>query len=405
MKKVVVFGAGNIGRSLVGQLFSRAGYEVVFVDVVDDLVKTLNERKGYGIELRNVVSETMWVDNVRAVHAEKTDEVAHEIATADIIATAVGVNNLHHIYGNLAIGLVRRLGINRRPIDIIICENVRNASRLFREGLSKHLPAGYPLGSTIGFVETSIGKMVPIMTEEQRREDPLLIYAEPYNKIILDKNGFKAEIPQAEGLELKDNIAAYVDRKLYIHNMGHASTAYLGYITDPDMRYIWEAISDKHIRRAVERAMWESGKAIILEYPDEFNEQNMKEYVDDIIRRFGNIYLQDTIHRVGRDVPRKLSRGDRLIGALALDEKHSVPAPFTTLAAAAAVLFRGRDDEGRLYPRDKVFAEEIYPRGIDHILEEVCGLSFEREKNLVEEIKRTYRLLAEDPQNWLSIVD
>ncbi|MBA7563374.1 Mannitol-1-phosphate 5-dehydrogenase [subsurface metagenome] len=32
-KKMIQFGAGNIGRSFIGQLFSRSGYEVVFVDI------------------------------------------------------------------------------------------------------------------------------------------------------------------------------------------------------------------------------------------------------------------------------------------------------------------------------------------------------------------------------------
>ena len=405
MKKIVVFGAGNIGRSVVGELFSRAGYEVVFVDVVDDLVKALNEKKRYKIEVKDEVSETIWVDNVRAVHAARMDEVSQEIATANIVATAVGVNNLPHIYGNLANGLVRRLRVNGHPIDILICENVRNGSTLFREGLLRHLPQDYPLESMVGLVETSIGKMVPMMTEEKRKEDPVLVYAEAFNEMIVDKRGFKGEIPETEGLKPKQNIGAYVDRKLFIHNMGHAATAYLGYITDPDMKYIWEAITDKDIRRTVEGAMWESGKALILEYPHEFNEENVKEYLEDVIRRFGNRALQDTIYRVGRDIPRKISRNDRLIGALLLDEKHSVPTPSTTLGVAAAALFRGRDDKGRLHPRDKVFAEQIRARGIDHILKEICGLSLEREKSIVDNIKSTYRVLVEDPQNWLSLVD
>ena len=404
MRKIVVFGAGNIGRSVVGQLFSRAGYVVVFVDVAEDLVKALNEKRRYKIEVKDEVAETIWVENVRAVHAARKDEVAQEIATADIVATAVGVNNLPHIYGNLANGLVRRLGVNRSPLSILICENVRNGSRLFREGLLSHLPRDCPMESMVGLVETSIGKMVPMMTEEQRKEDPLLIYAEAFNEMILDKRGFKGEIPEVEGVKPEENIGAYVDRKLFIHNMGHAATAYLGYITDSSMKYVWEAIADKDIRRAVEEAMWESGKALILEYPREFNGENIKEYWEDLIRRFGNRALQDTIYRVGRDVPRKISRNDRLIGALLLDEKHSVPAPFTTLAVAAAVLFRGRDDKGRLYPRDKVFAEEICPRGTDYVLKEICGLSLEREKSIADNIKRTYRLLVEQPHNWLSIV-
>ena len=34
----VHFGAGNIGRGFVGLLLHRAGYQVVFVDVVDALI-------------------------------------------------------------------------------------------------------------------------------------------------------------------------------------------------------------------------------------------------------------------------------------------------------------------------------------------------------------------------------
>jgi mannitol-1-phosphate 5-dehydrogenase len=41
-KRMLQFGAGNIGRSFIGQLFSRSGYEVVFIDINKKLVKELN---------------------------------------------------------------------------------------------------------------------------------------------------------------------------------------------------------------------------------------------------------------------------------------------------------------------------------------------------------------------------
>jgi len=405
MKKIVVFGAGNIGRSLVGQLFSHAGYEVVFVDVIDEIVNALNQRRRYRIEVKDIRPEAVWVENVRAVHGRDMQKVAYEIATADIMATAVGVDNLRYIYGNIAKGLIKRHQLNKGTIDIIICENVKNASNLFRKGLLKHLPKDYPLESMVGLIETSIGKMVPIMTEEQRREDPLLIFAEAYNKLIVDKKGFKREIPKVDGLEAKEKMGAYVDLKLFVHNMGHAVAAYLGYITDPEMKYIWGAIGNEPIQRAVKEAMWESGRALILEYPDEFNEKNMKEHIDDLIQRFNNKALGDTIYRVGRDVPRKLSRNDRLIGALLLDAKHLVPAPFTTLGVAAATLFRGKDDKGKLYSKDKVFAEKIYPHGIDFILKKICGLDLEREKTISNNIEKAYKFVVKDTKNWISLLE
>jgi len=404
MKKIVVFGAGNIGRSLIGQLFSRAGYEVVFVDIVDEIVSLLNTKRRYRIEVKDCQPQTIWVENVRAVHSRDTDKVAHEIATADIMATAVGANNLDRIYSNISKGLVKRLETRRGAIDILICENVRDSARLFREGLLRHLSKGYPLDSMVGLVETSIGKMVPMMTEKQIREDPLLIYAEAYNKIIMGMKGFKNPIPEVEGLEPKENMNAYSDLKLFIHNMGHAATAYLGYITDAKMKYIWEAIGNEHIRTAVKGAMGEAGRALILEYPREFNEENMKEHINDLIRRFGNKALGDTIYRVGRDVPRKLSRNDRLIGALLLEKKRLVPAPITTMSVAAAMLFRGKDEEGKLYPKDRAFAEEIYPEGIDYILKRVCGLDSGKEADIISDVKKTYGLLVEDPTKWWSIM-
>jgi len=398
--KAVIFGAGNIGRSLVGYLFSKSGYEVVFIDVVDEIVRALNERKKYRIIIRDVSPETVWVENVRAVNARDVEKVIDEIATADIIATAVGASNLPSIYETIARGLIKRYDLGKGAIDILICENLRESSKIFREGLLKFLPEDYPIDSMVGLVETCIGKMVPLISEEEKKSDVLMVVAEAYNKIIADAKAFKCGIPKVEDIIPKENIKAYVDQKIFIHNMGHAITAYLGFITDPNMKYIWEAISNPHIHEVVKRAMWESGESLILEYPKEFNRESMGEYIEDLIRRFNNKALGDTIYRVGRDLPRKLSRNDRLIGALLLDMKHSIRPIYTSIGTAAAFLFRGKDENGNLYPSDDLFAKEIYPRGIDFILKEICRLDFDVEKEVVNLIKNSYQLIAEEPKKW-----
>ncbi|MCD6470667.1 mannitol-1-phosphate 5-dehydrogenase [Candidatus Bathyarchaeota archaeon] len=403
--KIVIFGAGKIGRSLIGYLFSKAGYEVIFVDIKNEIVEALNKQRRYKIiEIEDDHSETIWVENVRAVHGKNIKKVCEEIATADIMATAVGANNLSKIYAIIARGLIERFHFNKNSIDILICENIRNSSKLFKEGLLKFLPENYPLDSMVGLVETCIGKMVPLLTGEYKKKNALMVVAEPYNKIIVDRKAFKRGIPKVEGIIAKDNIVAYVDRKLFVHNMGHAVTAYLGYITDPNMKYVWEAISNPHILKAVKRAMWESGEALIREYSSEFNRDDMKEYIDDLIRRFNNKALGDTIYRVGRDLPRKLSRNDRLIGAILLDAKHSISFTYTSLGVAAAFLFRGRDEDGKLYPADEIFVREIYPKGINYILSEVCGLDFLKEKNIVSEIKKMYNIIIESPKDWFTII-
>ena len=74
---LVMFGAGNIGRSFIGQLFSRAEYETVFIDVNDALIDALNERREYRVIIKrnDQPDETILVKNARGVHGRDADIV------------------------------------------------------------------------------------------------------------------------------------------------------------------------------------------------------------------------------------------------------------------------------------------------------------------------------------------
>lgn len=376
MKKLVQFGAGNIGRSFIGQLFSRAGWEVVFVDVDEAVISALNERRGYTVEIRDDKSETWRIENVRGVNARDTETVAVEVADADCLGSAVGKNYLTAIVPALAKGLeTRLLRFGSRPVDLIICENILDGAALLREEFRKVLPAGFPLENTLGLVETSIGKMVPIMSAKDRERDPLLVYAEAYNTLILDQKAFLAPIPEVPGLDPKDNMKAYVERKSFIHNLGHAMLAYMEGILGKNHTFTYEAVRDPELRAAAKAAMWESGRALITAYPDEFNEINQEEHIENLLRRFGNAHLGDTIFRVGRDVRRKLARDDRLIGAMRFDLERGVEPEVTARGAAAACFFRKTDDSGRPFGPDDEFRRLDLPKGLDFILSHVCGLT------------------------------
>ncbi len=107
--KAVMYGGGNIGRGFIGMLLSRSGYEVQFVDVVDAVINTLNEKHEYPVRIiRTGGHEDIAVKNVSAVDGKDPKAVAEAIAEADIMATAVGVNVLKFIVGNIAEGIKLR---------------------------------------------------------------------------------------------------------------------------------------------------------------------------------------------------------------------------------------------------------------------------------------------------------
>jgi mannitol-1-phosphate 5-dehydrogenase len=375
----VQIGAGNIGRSFIGQLFARAGFETVFIDVVPAVVNAINEQGRYRVEIKDTNPETIWVENVRAVNGNDREAASDELAACRLCATAVGPGAVKYIYPTIAMALQKRVAAGAPSLDVIICENMRDAASAFTEGLQGLLPEGFPLAENIGLVETSIGKMVPIMSHEDRARDPLLVFAEAYNTLICDAKGFKNPIPDVPGLDPKQNMTAYVDRKSFIHNFGHALCAYLGHVVDPALRYTYEAVEHDVLGPALRRGMMESARALIEVYPDEFDEANQTEHVDDLLSRFANRALGDTLYRVGRDVQRKLSREDRVVGALCCDIANGIDAPMTALCAAAGMRFRAVDEDGLMFPRDSEFAATIWPRGVDAILSETCQLRAEDE--------------------------
>jgi mannitol-1-phosphate 5-dehydrogenase len=388
---LVQFGAGNIGRSFVGQVFSRSGYEVVFVDIDERIVRGLNERGSYRVIVKHkqAPDRELVIENVRGIDGRDAEAVAQEIAEASYVATSVGKGALPHVYPTIAQGLLRRREQHgARPVDIIIAENVRNGAELFRTGLGGHLPADYPMEQIVGLVETSIGKMVPIMRDEDVAKDPLWVFAEPYNTLIVDRQAFKNPLPDVDSLEPVRNIQAYVDRKLFVHNLGHAAAAYFGFQHDPGFTFIYQCVEVPAIAERVRAAMQEAADALNREYPADLPSDELAAHIDDLLDRFGNASLGDTVFRVGRDLYRKLDKEDRLLGAMLLARRHRLASPTIADAVVAGTRFRAGDEHGELYPRDLQFVETEAPKGLAWILSKVCRLSEEepRERAVRDEI-------------------
>ena len=78
MKTIVIFGAGNIGRGFIGELFFNAGCEIVFVDVIECLINQLRESGRYTLRLAGRQIKDRIISGFRIVSAKDTDAVASE---------------------------------------------------------------------------------------------------------------------------------------------------------------------------------------------------------------------------------------------------------------------------------------------------------------------------------------
>lgn len=380
--KAVMYGGGNIGRGFIGMLFSNSGYEVTFVDVAEPVVKELQEKGEY--PLRYVTSqgyEDVWIKPVTAVNGNNMDSVAEAIAECDIMATAVGVRILKYIVPNLVAGLRRRWAEKKGPLNIIICENLMDANKVLERMLKEQLTEEECkiFDEQVGLVEASIGRMVPVQTEEMKDGEPLRVCVEQYGFLPVDQSAFKGEVPHIKNMIPFEPFDFFIKRKLYIHNMGHATCAYLGDILG--LNYICQAIDQNEIYIIVRNAMEESAMALSAKYDVPL--EDIMKHISDLLYRFTNAALKDTCKRVGGDPGRKLSPQDRLIGSANLALHQGIIPAYIAIGAAAAVHRYIEETDGM-------------EQGIEQaegVLADVCEL--ERDGELAKLILNMYQMILD----------
>jgi mannitol-1-phosphate 5-dehydrogenase len=160
----VHFGAGNIGRGFIGQLLHESGYDIVFVDVRDDVVEALKTEGRYEVILADENERHIPVDRVTALHsARDADEVTQRIAEADLVTTAVGPSILPVIAPAIAEGLLERVRVGGAPVNVIACENMVGASQTLKEHVMEHVPeeSAEAVEEIAGFPNAAVDRIVP----------------------------------------------------------------------------------------------------------------------------------------------------------------------------------------------------------------------------------------------------
>ena len=335
-RHAVMYGAGNIGRGFIGMLLSQSGFKVTFIDVLKPVVDALNQRGSYPVRILETDKfEDVLVECVDAIDGTDETAVAEAIANTDVMATAVGANILPRIARNIALGLKLRFARGGKPLNILICENLLDANIALMGWMSEHLDETERawMNANVGFVEASIGRMVPVQTPDMQEGDPLRVCVERYGYLPVDKDAFRGELPEIRNMVPFSPFDFYIRRKLYIHNMGHAVTAYLGMYGH--LPLIADAIDDPEIYILAFQAMLESAEALFYKYGVPVSET--LRHMQDLLLRFANRSLGDTCARVGADIVRKLAASDRLVGAVRLCREQGITPAYICVGIAGAV--------------------------------------------------------------------
>lgn len=386
--KSVIYGAGSIGRGFIGQLFSESGFEVVFIDQNKELIDRLNERKSYPI--RFVKDTRNWeisVLHVRGVWSSDMEAVLDEISTTDVMATSVGKNVLPAIAPVIASALKLRWERSvDTPLNIIVCENMVQANVYLGELIAGHLTGSETalFRKKTGMVETCIGRNVPVMSPRLQDGDPLRVIAEDYSELPIDRSSWLGGLLKIKHMVPCEPFDFPIRKKLFMYNMAHAVTAYLGDILD--IPALATAIQIPAIRYITSKALQEISIGMAHEYDQDL--EALLLYSDELLYRFGNRQLGISVKRVAQDPIRKLGTNDRLMGAAGLCLKHGVFPAHIAVGIAAAFYYHYAPDE-----ESQTLRSYIEREGIGKALDKYSGIG--PRHPLRQTVLKLYRLLED----------
>ncbi|WP_341978364.1 mannitol-1-phosphate 5-dehydrogenase [Microbacterium sp. LTA6] len=345
--KAVHFGAGNIGRGFVGLLLHEGGYEVVFSDVADALVDAINDVDSYTVHEAGPGGVDHVVTGFRAVNSRvHPDATVEEIATADVVTTAVGPTVLRFVAPAIVAGLAKR-SPDSAPLQVMACENAIGATDTLRAEIEKAAGAEAPaLLARAVFANTAVDRIVPA----QPAGSGVDVTVEPYFEWAIESAPFAGALPSIPGAHFVDELGPFIERKLFTVNTGHAATAYFG--ARAGIERISDALADPQIAAQVSAALEETSAVLVAEHG--LDPAELAGYRTKILDRFRNPALVDTVQRVGRQPLRKLSRHERFIGPASMAAERELPTVALVAAVAAALDFDDAQDEQSMELQQKL---------------------------------------------------
>ncbi|WP_431278952.1 mannitol-1-phosphate 5-dehydrogenase [Leifsonia poae] len=342
--RAVHFGAGTFGRGFVGPLLHEAGYEVVFADIDSELVAALAAAGSYRVREVGEGSHQRVVEISRAINSvTEPDALIAEIATADVVTTAVGPRILKFVAPLIAAGLSARPS-DAAPLAVMACERAVGATDLLAAEVLAALPekSREALVERAVFANTAVDRIIPT----QDPDEGVDVTVEAFCEWVIERGPFAGAVPSIPGAHFVDDLGPYIERKLFTVNTGHATIAYAGFLLGAHT--VSEALAFPEVRSRAQAVLAETSEALVAKHG--FDPDELARYRATILERFANPSLVDVVTYVGREPLRKLSRNDRFIGPAA---------DYTTVTGGTpAALLRAIGDALRFdYPADSQSVE------------------------------------------------
>lgn len=337
VKKILIYGAGAIGRGFLAPTFANLGYNIYFVDNNPVLVNDLKKRDSYKTAFSN--HDSYDIVSVNYSGAFLPGEEDSIIKQMDLVFSCVGPNNLQYALGEKLRDVPTIISFENEIESVDKIKNLTGNNNCY-----------------FGIPDVIASNDAP---EKLKKIDSLCLVSE-CGRFAIERGNFELppEIPTYE----KNALRKYWNCKFYLHNTPHATAAFLGKMFG--VSYLHEAMAINVIEKVVHSTMEATKRAMKIK------KMASPEFIDYYARkeisRFKNSFLFDPISRVGREPLRKLRNHDRLIQSARFIEGAGEDASGAHMTIKAAIYDA---------IKNPVECSDLSELNEYNILKEVCGLA------------------------------
>lgn len=375
MPKIIIVGAGRLGKGFIGETFNKSGWDISFLDKDLRVVEELNKNGSYHVTVhRHDRIEERTVSNYKAYTYENTDKLTEDIVNADVIALVVYPEDFNHAIDKIADALIVRIGANPdKNLDILCLTNKNN----LMEGFNKLFLEKLKTKNNIDWFNNHVSLRDTIIRRSTDADDNISLQVRTTAVLsLLIQSPLLVSLKDVEWMEECQNLALLKELKVFLVNGPHVTAAFAGYLKG--YKTINETAADRECLRLIAKVRKEIYEGILKGYAIS------KEELDKLsIFPKAKGEMEDYITRVAFDPIRKLGRNDRLTAIALVCLEQGIEPEGIAQSIANGFAYDYEHDHNAV-----AIQNYIKVKGIDNAIVKYCGI--EHSTPLFNKIKHYY---------------
>lgn len=250
-----------------------------------------------------------------------------------MVADAAGAEIPHTVFGIITAGLRLRRERGITPFTVMSCDNIEGNGIVARRSFEAFARMSDPsfadwIGENVAFPNSMVDRITPVTTDEDRAfvtttfglVDAWPVLCEDFVQWVLEDHFPLGRPPfQDAGVQLVDDVRPYELMKLRLLNASHQAMAYAGLLAGHV--YAHEAAADAQIVALLRSYMDEEATPTLEPVPG----VELDEYKRDLIRRFGNPHVRDTLSRLATDTSDRIPKFLLPVARVRREQGHRSP--------------------------------------------------------------------------------